>query len=187
MIKKNIFNSLSIICLILFCLTALLGILVFIMDLLYILKPGCCGLGTFEPLFSYIDIYYYQQPRLYEDQFFRFLTLISDMSLFLLATLILWFLKGLLKNIHTDSLFMYENVSILYNLGITTIVLGSIFTYSEEFLLTKALAALDITNAEITFSALSYIDMIISGIILIIIASALKRAVYAVEENKKTI
>lgn len=82
---------------------------------------------------------------------------------------------------------MYENSSILLRLGITFLVLGSAFTYTDGLKLSKAITALDISNASIKFSNSAYVDFIIVGIVLLIISSAMKIAVNAVEENKKTI
>lgn len=118
---------------------------------------------------------------------FMVLSLISITTMILTALLFLRLMYKLLKNIYKDSLFMYENVSIIFKLGLTYLILGTAFTYTDGLLLSKALSALDITNAEIQSSNLSYIDSITWGIVLIILASALKTAVHAVEENKKTI
>lgn len=185
--SKKIFKILSILSLVLFYLIILLGIITVTMGALQVWKPGCCSLEEFNPVFSYIDIYFYQQPDLYDDPSFRLLTLISGVNTFLLIGLVLWFMYKLLKNIYKDSLFMYENASIIFKLGISIIIVGSVFTYTDGLLLSKTLAILDITNAEIKFSNLSYMDTIFNGIVLIIIAAALKTAVHAVEENKKTI
>lgn len=186
--SKKIFKILSILSLILFYFITFTGVITLIMESLYVWNPSCCSLPTFEPIFSnYIEINFYQQPELYSDQSYRLLYLISTLSLFLVIFLTLWYMHKLLKNISIDSLFMYENVPILFKLGVTITVLGSASTYIEGVLLSKTLSALEITNAEVMFSNLSYMDWILNGIILIIIAAALKTAVHAVEENKKTI
>ncbi len=66
-------------------------------------------------------------------------------------------------------------------------VLGSAFKYTDGLILSKALTAVDVSNATIQYSNISYIDAFIGGVFLLIIASAMKIAVEAVEENKKTI
>lgn len=185
--SKKVFKILSILSLVLFYLVILFGIITLIMGALHVWKPGCCSLEEFNPVFSYMDIYFFQQPDLYNDQSFRLLTLISDGTVFLLAGLFLWFMYKLLKNIYKDSLFMYENASLIFKLGITIVIVGSAYTYTNGLLLSKILTILDIANAEVKFSNLSYVDTIFNGIVLIIIAAALKTAVHAVEENKKTI
>ncbi|MMZ64570.1 hypothetical protein D1872_269100 [compost metagenome] len=82
---------------------------------------------------------------------------------------------------------MNENVPVFYRLGISIIVLGTLFNYTEGVMLSQAIGELKITNASISLTDISYVDSLISGFILIIIASALKIAVRAVEENKNTI
>lgn len=185
--SKKIFKLLSITSLVLFYAVALLSILILFMDAFYIWNPGCCGLPVFEPVFSFIDIQFYQQPELYNDRSFRLLSALSNIVIFSFLLPIFWYMYKLLKNIHADSLFMYENVSIFFKLGFVNLILGSAFNYMDSLLLSKSLTALDITNAELKFSNTFYLDSIASGIVLIIIAAALKSAVHAVEENKKTI
>lgn len=101
--------------------------------------------------------------------------------------LFLWWMCKLLDNIYEDSLFSYENVSIVFKLGLTLIVAGTAYTYTDGLLLSKALAALTVSNAQISLSDLSYVDTLIGGIVLLLISWALKIAVRAVEENNKTI
>lgn len=185
--SKKVFKILSKSSLVLFYFCILSGIITLLFESLYVWNPGCCSLPNFEPVFSYIDISFYQQPELYHDKSFRLLYLATNFTLFLLVTLFFWYMYKLLKNISKNSLFMYENVSILFKLGVTIIVVGSATTYLEGVLLSKALSALYVSNAEVVFSNLSYMDWIFNGIVLIIIAAALKTAVHAVEENKKTI
>src|SRR5699024_270003 len=188
--KKAIFKLLSLLCLIVFYFTILIGIFAILLHLSFIWDADSAlskSFGKFEPIFSYLELHFYQEPNLYMEKSFMVLSLISITTMILTALLFLRLMYKLLKNIYKDSLFMYENVSIIFKLGLTYLILGTAFTYTDGLLLSKALSALDITNAEIQSSNLSYIDSITWGIVLIILASALKTAVHAVEENKKTI
>lgn len=188
--SKKIFKILSTLSLVLFYLFTIFGILILVMESFYIWKPDSNFIkswGEFEPIFTYINLNFYQQPEIYSDKSFRALSLVTTATAFLLVNLFLWFMHKLLKNIYADGLFMYENASIIFKLGITTIFVGAVSTYTDGLLSAKALAALDVSNADITFSNLYYMDWILNGIILLIIAAALKTAVHAVEENKKTI
>ncbi|MBY7144950.1 DUF2975 domain-containing protein [Virgibacillus sp. NKC19-3] len=189
--KSNIiFKITSILCLVLFYLVLLTGVVTIIEYASRIWMPGsglARSFGTYEPIFGYMDLHFYQQPDLYADKSFIFLDFISYAGLFLFALLFLWFMYKLLKNIYGNSIFMYENVSILFKLGITFLVLGAATTFMDGLLLSKAITALDISNASIAFSNIAYVDFIIVGIVLLIISSAMKMAVNAVEENEKTI
>ncbi|WP_164214339.1 DUF2975 domain-containing protein [Virgibacillus sp. YIM 98842] len=185
-----IFKISSILCFILFFIVLLTGLFTIAAGFSYIWWPDSSftkSLGEFEPIYAYMTFAFYGQPDLYTDSSFMVLSLFSDITLFLFVLLFLWLLYKLLKNIYKDSLFMYENVSILFWMGITFAVLGSATTYTDGLLLSKAIRELEISNASIAFSNIAYIDFIFGGIVMIIIAYALKKAVLAVEENKKTI
>jgi len=185
-----LFKILSILSLILFFIVLLTGVFGIMADASYIWWPDSSftkSLGEFEPLYAYMTLDFHQQPDIYTDQSFMVLSLFSNATLFLFVLLFLWLLYKLLKNIYKDSLFMYENVSILFWMGITFAVLGSATTYMDGLLLSKAITALDISNATIAFSNIGHTDFILGGIVMVIIAYALKKAVNAVEENKKTI
>ena len=184
------FNLLANVCFILFFLVALTAIFVLTEHILRIWFPNS-GLtnsfGNFEPLFGNFTFEFDVQPSLYSEQSFLILSFISSISLMVLCLLFLWFMRKLLKNIYKDNLFMYENVSIIYKLGVTILVFGTATNYTDQLLSSRALQTLNITNANIEFSNLAYLDTFISGILLLLIASALKHAVSAVEENKHTI
>lgn len=188
--SKVIFKIASILCLIAFYITIFTGVFVLMQGVARIWKPDSNltkSFGPFKPLFSYIDIDFHQLPALYQDTTFLVLYFAYLMTTIITALLFLWFMYKLLKNIHVNSLFMYENVSILLKLGVTIGILGSASTYTQNLILSKVLGVLNAVNAQIAFSNLFYMDMILGGIVLIFIALALKLAVNAVEENKKTI
>jgi hypothetical protein len=189
--KSNyLFKVLSILSLVLFYIVLLTGVFTIIASGSYIWWPDSSftkSLGEFEPLYAYVFLDFYQQPDIYTDNSFIVLSLFSNVALFLFVLLFLWLLYKFLKNIYIEGLFMYENVSILFWMGITYAVLGSATTYMDGLLLSEAMTELEISNASIAFSNLAYQDFIFAGIVMMIFASALKKAVHAVEENKKTI
>lgn len=82
---------------------------------------------------------------------------------------------------------MDENISILMKMGFTVLIVGTLSSYLDGLLLSKALAHVQIKNAQMTYSNVAYIDVLTAGFVLIIFSLALKRAVYAVVENKHTI
>lgn len=188
--SKIIFKIGSLISLIGFYLMMLLMIFMLMEGLsrLFIPASGFAdSFGPLEPVFAYFTIDFRQQPAIYEEGQFLILYFVNELTTGLTALLFFWFMYKLLKNIHTYSLFMYENVSVLFKLGLSIGILGTASTYTSNLILSKVLSALSITNAHVSFSNLSYIDMIAGGIVLIIIALALRTAVNAVEENRKTI
>ncbi|SFB04540.1 Protein of unknown function [Lentibacillus halodurans] len=190
MTSNFIFRISSMLSLILFYLVLLIGLFTLIANGSYIWWPHSAftnSLGEFEPLYGYMTLNFSQQPDLYTDKSFMVLSFISNLILFLFMLSFLWLLYRFLKNIYTDGLFMYENVSILFRMGIAFAVLGSAATYMDGLLLSKAMTALEISNASIGFSNIAYADFIIAGIVIMLIASALKTAANAVEENEKTI
>ncbi|MCM3783467.1 DUF2975 domain-containing protein [Neobacillus mesonae] len=187
---KKIFKWGSRICMILFYFVLLLGIFNIFDHMSYIWFPDSAfaqSFGGFTPIFSYADLYFNEEPALYSDTSFILLSLLSATTMTVVSLLSLWYMSKFLRNIYADSLFMNQNVTILYKLGIVIIVLGTVFTYTDGLLLSKTLDELIITNAQLVLTDYSYLDSILSGIFLIIIASALKIAVQAVEENKNTI
>ncbi|WP_440117825.1 DUF2975 domain-containing protein [Paenibacillus sp. QZ-Y1] len=145
------------------------------------------SLGPFQPIFGLGNIYFDQDPELYTEKGFIALSFLSNLSVMVLAHMFLWYMHRLLRNVGKNSLFMYENVAILFRLGLFIIVMGCLFSYSDDLLFSKALNQLDITNGLLIVSTMSYIDFILGGLVLLIIAFALKKAVHAVEENKNTI
>lgn len=188
--SKIVFKIGSILCLICFYLVILLGIFALGEHSLRLWNPDSDltrSFGDFQPLFGYIDLHFYQQPGLYTDPSFIQLSFISTACMLLFVLLFLWWMCKLLDNIYEDSLFSYENVSIVFKLGLTLIVAGTAYTYTDGLLLSKALAALTVSDAQISLSDLSYVDTLIGGIVLLLISWALKIAVHAVEENNKTI
>lgn len=185
-----IFKILSILCFILFFIVLLTGVFTITAGASYIWwpdSPFTKSLEEFEPIYAYMTLDFYQQPDIYTDKSFMVISLLSDITLFLFVLVFLWLLYKFLKNIYKEELFMYENVSILFWMGITFSILGSVTTYTDGLLLSKAIKDLDISNASISFSNIAYLDFVFAGMVMMIFAYALKKAVHAVEENKKTI
>jgi|GEM_PF-4952328 len=188
--SKMIFKLGSVLSLVVFYITLLICVLEALEHIshLWFADSGWTGiLGTFEPIFSYVDIHFKQHPDLYQSKSYIALSFVNSISAMLLTTMFAWYMHRLLRNIYRDSLFMNENVPVFYRLGISIIVLGTLFNYTEGVMLSQAIGELQITNASISLTDISYMDSLISGFILMIIASALKIAVRAVEENKNTI
>ncbi|WP_211747793.1 DUF2975 domain-containing protein [Paenibacillus sp. Marseille-Q4541] len=188
--SKKLFKAGSILCMILFYLTALVGIFIVgehVAHLWFQDSSFTTFLGPFEPIFSYADLYFYEEPELYSSTSFLALSFASGILSIGTALLFLWYLSKFLKNLNKDGLFMKENVPILYKLGMVNLILGTAFVYLDGYLLKQALQELEIVNADMVFTDFSYWDSLISGFILILFASALKSAVHAVEENKNTI
>ncbi|TFJ92319.1 DUF2975 domain-containing protein [Lentibacillus salicampi] len=185
-----LFKISSLLSLLLFYFVLLTGLFTIVANVSYIWWPDSSftqSLGEFNPIYGYMTLDFYQQPDLYTDKSFMVLYFISNITLFLFALAFLWLMYKFLKNIYKEGLFMHENVSLLFGIGLTCLVLGSATTYTDGLLLSKAVTALDISNASIAFSNIAYADFIITGFVLMFIASALKTAVSAVEENKQTI
>ncbi|ASN06252.1 hypothetical protein [Virgibacillus necropolis] len=82
---------------------------------------------------------------------------------------------------------MHENISILLKMGFTILIAGTLSSYLDGLLLSKALARLQLVNAQMSYYNFRFIDVLSAGFVLIIFSLALKRAVHAVEENKNTI
>ena len=184
------FNFLSKICLILFYLIALLFVFTALehISLIWFADSALAKFFLpYEPIFSYIQLRFQNQPALYDEKSFLILSFISMITNLLFLMLFLWLMRKLLRNIYLKSLFLHQNVSIIWKLGIITIILGTSSTYIDEQITSRTLELLKISNATIEYSTLNYIDTIIGGIVLILIASALKYAVNAVEENEQTI
>ena len=184
------FNLLSKICLILFYIIGLLFVFTTLehVSLIWFADSALAkSFRPYEPIFSYIQLSFQNQPDLYDEKSFLILSFISISTSVLFMMLFLWFMRKLLKNIYLKSLFLQQNVAIIWKLGVITIVLGTVSTYIDEQITSRTLELLKITNATIQYSTLNYIDTIIGGIVLILIASALKYAVNAVEENEQTI
>ena len=187
---KIVYKMGSRLCLILFYLFILLALFAVAEHYFFIWQPESSltqSFGEFKPIFGLVNVDFFQQPELYTDKSFLLLSLACNTAALLFGLLFLWYMHKFLKNMYIDGLFMYENVSILYKLGLTILVVGTAYIYIDGVLLSKAITALEITNAQLSMSNFSFVDSIIGGILIIIIASALKTAVHAVEENKNTI
>ncbi|GEL77041.1 DUF2975 domain-containing protein [Tenuibacillus multivorans] len=143
--------------------------------------------GELEPIFSYLTIDFQSSPTFLMNQNMMVLSFMSGITLFVLALIVLRLLDKLFQNVYHDSLFIKENVKLFYTMGILILTLGSLFFYIDGLIFEKTINALNITNASIAFSNISFVDTIVSGITLILIGAALKVAVQAVEENKYTI
>ncbi|MCA1010572.1 DUF2975 domain-containing protein [Halobacillus halophilus] len=180
----------SILCIILFYFVSLIGLFAIASHIGYLYFPNSAftnSLGSFDPIYSYLVLNFEKQPELYEKTSFLQLSFLSELTTILFAAVFLWLMHKFLKTIVQEGLFTYKNVSILTKLGLTIGILGTGFTYTSELLTSKAVDELEITNASVHYSSWFFIDTLIGGILLIIIASALKTAVHAVEENKQTI
>ncbi|SFE58769.1 DUF2975 domain-containing protein [Alteribacillus iranensis] len=143
--------------------------------------------GRFEPIFGSLDVRFTDQPALYAKDSFIALSFVSNITVMILAALVAWYLHKLLRNIYRNSLFMFENVSIFYKLGFIILILGSAAHYIDGMMVSQAIRELAITNAFLTIPNLFYIDTVVAGVFLILLASALNVAVKAVEENRQTI
>ncbi|MBH0170216.1 MAG: DUF2975 domain-containing protein [Bacillota bacterium] len=177
-------------CSVLFYVIGLIGIFTLVYHLSYLMSPTgelAKSFGAFDPVYSNLTLVFDQQPLLYKDEEFIVLSLVTSIIMFVFALIFLRLMRKLLQNLHQESLFMMENVKILFKMGITILVLGSAFTFMDELLMTKALKEIHVTNASVTYTGLAYVDTFFTGIFVMILASALKVAVEAVEENKHTI
>jgi hypothetical protein len=184
------FNLLSKICMILFYLIALLFVITTLehVSLIWFADSALAkSFRPYEPIFSYVQLTFQNQPDLYDEKSYLILSYLSMSTNILFLMLFIWYMQKLLKNIYSESLFLYQNVSIIWKLGMITIVLGTASTYIDEQITSRTLGLLKISNATIEYSTLNYIDTLVGGIVLILIASALKYAVNAVEENQQTI
>ncbi|WJE16929.1 DUF2975 domain-containing protein [Halobacillus sp. ACCC02827] len=180
----------SIAALVLFYLVCLLSIFMLASNIGYIWYPNSAftaSLGAFDPLYTYFELHFDTTPVVYTEPSFRWLSFASEATMTVFALLFLWFLHQLLKNIHHAGLFTESNVTVLFRFGLTVSILGTAFGYMDSRLSSAAITALDVRNGSIEFTSLYHLDMLFGGIVLLIIASALKTAVRAVEENKKTI
>ncbi len=188
--SKLLFKVAYLICRVLFILIipiALYGILYHIAYIFFPNSSFAASFGNFEPIYSYLTIEFERQPDIFMQADLRILSFISEVSLFILVLGILRMIDKLFQNVYKNSLFMKENVNLFYRIGILILSLGTIFFYIDGLIFDKTIEGLNITNASIEFSNLSYIDTIISGIAFLLIGAALKVAVKAVEENKYTI
>lgn len=187
---KSLFRMGSILCLVLFYSILVIETFAVLSHICYLWFPQSeftKSLGSFDPFFSDINLHFNQEPNLYTHKSFIILSLISSSSLLLLGASIAWYMHKLLRNVYRDSFFVRENVSIFFKLGLFTMILGTLSCYTESLMLTQTIQELEITNAHMNITDFSYIDSMVSGLILIIISAALKTAVHAVEENKHTI
>ncbi|MFC0186769.1 DUF2975 domain-containing protein [Fictibacillus aquaticus] len=186
----NLFKVLSKISIILFYVLSAFGMLIIVLDSFRVFAPDSAitkSLGEVEPIFSYLNLNFHEQPAVYSQKSFLMLSLVSTITTFAVVVLFLWFMHKLLKNIHTDSLFMIENVSILMKMGLTIMIIGAASSLIEGILINRSLSDVQIANATISYSNIQFADYVINGIVLIIFSLALKKAVIAVEENKHTI
>ena len=177
-------------CSVLFYVIGCLSIFNLVYHLSYLMSPTgdlAKSFGTFEPVYSNLTLVFDTQPLLYKDEEFIILSLAASIIMFVFILIFLRLMRNLLQHLHQESLFMMENVKILFKMGITILVLGSAFTFMDELLMTKALKEIDVTNAAVTYTGLAYVDTFFTGIFVMILASALKVAVEAVQENKHTI
>ncbi|SHM52650.1 hypothetical protein [Gracilibacillus kekensis] len=186
----NVFRLAYILCRVLFIVIIPLAIFSVLYHVAYLFYPNstfAASFGEFEPLFSFLTIEFQKQPAFYLNNDIIILSFISTIAVLLLVLFSLRILDKLFQNIYNRSLFINKNVSLFYQLGSTVLVLGSIFSYLDGLLFDKTIEALNITNATVSFSNVSYVDPIITGIICLMIGAALRVAVQAVEENKYTI
>ncbi|TDQ40794.1 DUF2975 family protein [Aureibacillus halotolerans] len=188
--SKRIFKLGSTMFLIFFYVVLLFSLLSMLEKVSYLWWPEsglAAFFGPFDPIYSMFTIQFNEHPTLYQDSGFISLALLCDVMMGVFGGLFCWYMHRLLKNIFLDSLFTYKNVGVLFKLGIVSIVPGSAFVLLDNLLAQKALALLTITNATMTFTDVTYLESISSGVVLLFISLALKQAVHAVEENKQTI
>ncbi|SER68305.1 Protein of unknown function [Gracilibacillus ureilyticus] len=187
---KALFKFAYIFCSIGFYLALIISFFSFAYHIAYLWFPEsnfAKSVGPFEPMYSYLIIYFEEIPAIYLDKNVIMLSFIATITLFLYILVVLRILHKLFKNIYRQSLFIEQNVKLLYMLGAIDLVLGSVFIYFDGLIFEKVLTALEITNATVEFTNIDYIETIISGVIFIMIGAALKVAVRAIEENKYTI
>lgn len=188
-LKKTVFKFLSLLSLISFYVFAVLGLFITVAESVVIAIPESSFSKDwgFETVFIDLNIHFHHFPALYNDQTFRLLNLLSEGTAFLFFVLVLWYLHSLFRNIYKGSVFMYGNVSVVFRLGIVILVLGTISAFTDGLLESRVIQQLQIENADVGTSNLSYLDYLLTGIVLVIVSFSLKKAVYAVEENKDTI
>lgn len=185
--SKKLLKAGYILCMILFYITAVFGGIFVVIDHVFHLwfpdHPVTVFLGPFEPVFAYVNLYFYEQPELYNSTSFLTLSFLGSIFSVGIGLLFLWYVSRLIKNIDKIGLFNKVNVSILYKLGTVTLILGTISDYLDSFLLKQAIQELEIGNADFVLTDFSYLGSLLSGIVLILFAAALKKAVHAIEEK----
>ncbi|MDX8045621.1 hypothetical protein SH601_06430 [Gracilibacillus sp. S3-1-1] len=187
---KHLFKAVYLLCRLLFIIVipiALFAILYHVAILFFPTSSFAKSFDNFEPIISWVDIQFDQQPDLYLNTDIQLYSFISTVAACSLCLSVLRLCDKLFKNIYQDSLFTYKNVKIFYTLGIIILSLGTIFTYVDGLLFDKTIEILNVVNATISFSNISYMDALFTGIACLLIGAALKVAVKAVEENKYTI
>ncbi|MFD1019162.1 DUF2975 domain-containing protein [Thalassobacillus hwangdonensis] len=190
MAKKKLTKFFSVGSKVLFYFFLVSGLLVTVLEAITIFNPKgkvAEGLGGFEPIYGTFNLTFDKEPALYDEQSFQLLSLADTVVLFAFVTLLFLLLHKLLKNVHEEQVFMYENVSLLFKLGLLVLVIGSVSTLLGEILSARALEQLTVTNADLSYTPFAFADFIITGIVLIVISVTLKKAVHAVKENEETI
>lgn len=183
----NISSKIVLLLLSLLLLVLLIELLEFFSRIFYPTSGLTESFGILEPVFSFLNIHFYQEPVLYSNTNFIILTLMNRITTVTFAIILIWLIYKLLRNLTKDKFFTMKNVAIIRNLGINAIILGSISNFTEGLLLSKIFRILDITNANITFSNMSYLDTILNGVLFILISYGMKIATRAIEENEQTI
>ncbi|MBD7968474.1 hypothetical protein [Paenibacillus gallinarum] len=178
-----------ILCMILFYITAVFGGIFTVIDHVFHLwfpdHPITLFLGPFEPVFSYVNLYFYEHPELYSSTSFLTLSFLSSISLMGWALLFLWYISRLIKNIDKKGLFKKVNVSILYKLGIATLILVTIYSNIDSYLLKQAIQELEIVNADLVLEDFPYFDGLFSAVGFFIFAFALNKAIRAIEGKEQ--
>lgn len=188
-LKKTMCKILSLLSLIFFYVLSVLGLLITGAESVTVVKPESTFAKSwgFEPIYIDMNIHFDHSPDLYNDQAFRVLDVLSVGTTFLFVVLILWYVHKLFRNIYKDNVFMYENVSVIFRLGLVFLVVGTLYAFTNGLLESKAVQQLRITNAEVEIFNMSYVDFLLTGVVLVIASTSMKKAVHAVEENKDTI
>lgn len=186
---SKLFKFLSLLSLIFFYAFLASGLFVISSEAIATAKPESAFAKSwgFDPVYTDFNIYFHHFPDLYNDPTFRLLDLVTEGTTFLLIVLVLWYLHKLFKNIYKDNLFVYKNVSVIFRLGFAILVFGTVSSFTNGLLESRVISELQIKNAEVVLSNLSYLDYLLTGFVLMIVSIALKKAVQAVEENKDTI
>lgn len=187
--SKKLLEAGYILCIILFCITAVFGGIFTIIDHVIHLwfpdHPMTVFLGPFEPIFAYANIYFYEQPELYSSSSFLTLSFLGSISSIGIVLFFLWYIGRLIKNINEEGLFNKINVSIFYKLGTATLILGTISDYLDSYLFNQAIQELEIVNADFVLTDFSYLDSLISGGVLFLIAYVLNKAILAIEGKEQ--
>jgi len=129
----NISSKIVLLLLSLLLLVLLIELLEFFSRIFYPTSGLTESFGILEPVFSFLNIHFYQEPVLYSNTNFIILTLMNRITTVTFAIILIWLIYKLLRNLTKDKFFTMKNVAIIRNLGINAIILGSISNFTEDF------------------------------------------------------